>query len=357
MIEKKIQELIAVEVIKILYSRFLSFPDDTSNVRNAPFHLTFLKAFEIRLREKNISEISYLINLSSWLHGLNTSLGQSFFEKTGAILSGGAKKNFTKTSDHRLSITELQKKEISTIITELKNQDKLPNVNEENNRLRKTIDNDEIIEANDFTVDIFIQDDSEITCIEMKSVRPNAGEMRGEKQKILEAKAALMRSYPDKKINFFFGFPFDPTSKYETGYDKQSFLDSLIDGKKYIDKNEFLIASELWDFLSGESNTMEYILHIINSIATPEFKDFFNYLNNIENRSEDDYEEKLSNWFLFSEIELLPIIRKLESLNIPSRIKRKIKQEMFEVNDNGCDYRISRVHEFSNYKLSEKENN
>jgi hypothetical protein len=42
-------------------------------------------------------------------------------------------------------------------------------------------------------------------------VRQNSGEMKGEKQKILEGKAALYRKFPDKEIRFYIGFPFDPT--------------------------------------------------------------------------------------------------------------------------------------------------
>jgi hypothetical protein len=59
---------------------------------------------------------------------------------------------------------------------------------------------------------VFFEDNNSVTAIELKSVKPNSGEMRGEKQKILEGKAALFRKFPQKKIKFYIGFPFDPTA-------------------------------------------------------------------------------------------------------------------------------------------------
>ena len=99
----------------------------------------------------------------------------------------------------------------------------------------------------------------------MKSVRPNSGEGRGEKQKILYAKAALQRLHPDKEIKYYVGFPFDPTSPTPTGYDKARFMNHLIEFKKFFSPSEVLIAGELWDHLSGEVNTMEQLLEIVSA--------------------------------------------------------------------------------------------
>ena len=42
--------------------------------------------------------------------------------------------------------------------------------------------------------------------------------------------------------------------------DKKAFFNYSVDFKKYFESNEVLLAGELWDFLSGDSNTMEQIL-------------------------------------------------------------------------------------------------
>ena len=115
-----VAEKIAIEVIRTLVGRFENFPEDSSNNRNAPFHEAFLKAFENKLNDK-VSDIPFFISLSSWMHGLNTTLGQSFFENVAHILSDGSKVSYTSKNGNLLSVTKSQKDNIADIITNLKN--------------------------------------------------------------------------------------------------------------------------------------------------------------------------------------------------------------------------------------------
>ena len=304
MIKSK-KEKIAFEVIKTLNKRFETFPTDSSNNRNAPFHEAFLNAFSDKLKGK-VSNIPFFISLSSWLHGLNTTLGQSFFENVSHILSDGEKKEFTSTKGTLLNIYQSQKNAIADIITNLKNSTVNPSLSIENEIISAST-KDMYVDANSFTVDVYIEEENKITAIELKSVKPNAGEMRGEKQKILEAKAALFNRYQDKEVKYFLGFPFDPTSDSATGYNKVHFLNSIIDGNKYFALDEILLANELWDLLSGSNDTMESILKIINKIATKEFLKRFNFISESNNRKKEPhtYRNFLKDWFMFSEIELL----------------------------------------------------
>jgi len=298
MLNQEKKELIAREVIRTLKSRFDSFPEDSKNNRNAPFHESFLNAFSDKLKG-NIKDAPYLISLSSWLHGLNTTLGQSFFESVAHILSGGDKKEFTKKKKSSLYISTSQQNEISKIITNLKSKSCTPNVNDENKIIFK-IDKSKVTEAMDFTADNYLENDKVIEAIELKSVKPNSGEMRGEKQKILIAKAALKKRHPSKNILFFIGFPFDPTSPTPTNSDKKRFMDSIIEFNKFFSPDEVLVGDELWDRLSGDKNTMQQILDIINKIATPHFINNYNFLKNSINRAtyQQRYESLLKEWNL-----------------------------------------------------------
>ena len=331
MIEKSKKERIAIEVIKTLFSRFENFPEDASNNRNAPFHEAFLKAFSDKLSNR-VCDIPFFISLSSWLHGLNTTLGQSFFESVAHVLSDGYKKEFTTTRNSVLKVTQTQKRAISNIITELKNDTESPCLNRENNLIFNVSTHPDL-EANSFTIDVYSESETQITAIELKSVRPNSGEMGGEKQKILQAKAALYNKFPGKEINFYIGFPFDPTCNIPTGSNKARFLNYLVDGSKYFALDEVLLANELWDFLSGDTNTMEQILEIINSIATPEFINNYNYLNENSNRINDteNYKKLLQKWSLFREMDLLEnnsII--LQRIRSNSKADRIFKQPIFK---------------------------
>lgn len=253
------------EVVKdILLRRIESFPEIGAEIRNAPFHDAFLECFNDRLGSLNI-ETPYLIAIASWLHGLNTSLGTGF-ENISHILSGGYKRKFTDV--YGLRIKKGQASHIENIIRDLKVGTHLPNKEREDSLVLNFDVRDEEINSLPFTVDTYIEKENEIIAIELKSVRPNSGEGRGEKQKILYGKAALKLKNPGKNIRFLIGFPFDPTSDVPTGYSKERFFDYLIEFKKFFAQDEILIASEFWDFLSGGQNTMEEILDVIAETVT-----------------------------------------------------------------------------------------
>lgn len=247
------------EVKRILESRIESFPEMGSQNRNAPFHDAIMESFKEQFKEFNI-EIPRLVAIASWMHGLSTSLGTGF-ENIAHILSGGYKRKFT--GSFVLKIKKDQAMIIDEIIRQLKSSQVIPSIKREDSLIFNSEYSKEKINALGFTADVFIERKKEIIAIEMKSVRPNSGEGRGEKQKILHGKAALKLLYPNHKIKFFIGFPFDPTSKESTKYNKKRFFDYLIEFKKFFAEEEILIADELWDYLSGTKNTMQEILDTI----------------------------------------------------------------------------------------------
>jgi hypothetical protein len=338
MFSDEIKESIALQVIKTLKKQFDKFPDDFSESRNAPFHKAFLNAFTTRLDGKVESQ-EILISLSSWMHGLNTSLGQSFFENVARILCIGAKKTFKNQK-----IYAKQARIISEIMTDLKNSSHFPNLVREEDLLNAN-SNGKMIETSDFTVDCLNITSDKVIAVELKSVRPNSGEMRGEKQKILTAKAVLNNLYPTKEVKYYFGFPFDPLSDISTGFDKERFLNHLIEGSKFLNKDEFLLSEELWCFLSGDENSMQQILDIIISIATPDFMKKFEFLNTNDSIITNNlrYKEIVEKWFLYGELEIANNIevlkRKAETV---IKANKYINQNPFDddglYNDNRAKY-------------------
>ncbi len=229
-LELKIKEKIAAEVIRTLVSQFDNFPEDASENRNAPFHEAFLSAFSDNF-EKNVSDIPSFISLSSWVHSINTKLGQTFFENIAHHICQGEKREYTSKQFGNLPITQTQRDNIAQIIADLSTSIKKPNLNSDDQLLFNNY-NTNVIDAMDFSADVFILDDNLVTAIELKSVKPNSGEMKGEKQKILEGKAALYRKFPGRQIKFLIGFPFDPTvdtdNEEVTSFNKDRFLGQII---------------------------------------------------------------------------------------------------------------------------------
>ncbi|MDR2126881.1 MAG: TdeIII family type II restriction endonuclease [Prevotellaceae bacterium] len=298
------KEKISIEVIKTMVTARETTPEFD---KNNPFQSAFTKNFSDKLTD-NVSDVPFFISLASWLHGLNTTMGQTFFENVAHILCCGEKREYTSKKDGNLKITKKQQENITKIITDLSNSSRLPNLEYENDLLLQK-DDTPMLTAADFSADVFFENNSSIVAIELKTVKPNSGGMMGEKQKILEGKAALFHKFPNKTIHFYFGFPFDPTvnpkNENVTSFNKARFLNSVINANKFVASNEVLVASELWNFLSGEENTMEHILHIINTIARPDFYQKFQLLTDNTKRNTSEYLKQLQEWNLFSEIELI----------------------------------------------------
>lgn len=340
------KEKIAIQVIRTLHKQFEKFPEDISNNRNAPFHEAFLEAFAQKLEDK-VESIPIFISLSSWMHGLNTSLGQSFFERTAHILCDGTKREFTTKKKTSLEITQTQKATVADIITDLTNGLLVPSLDSENQKLMNQ--NESLLKATDFTADVFFEDADEVVCIEFKTVKPNKGVFKVEKQKVLEGKASLKRIFPDKKITFLIGFPFDPLSDTPCGYDKQRFMSYSVDFRKYFEENEFLLSAELWDFLSGTTQTMEAILSIINSIATVKFLEEFTFLQNRKNATNQKFEyiNLLERWFLKRESHIMEnqdtIFFKISD---DKSLLRIFNQNMFTNSGNYNENRILRLQDY-----------
>lgn len=299
------KEQIALSVIKVLYSRFNSFPSVDGTNRNAPFHTAFMNAFKQKLNGR-VKDVPDFISLSSWMHGLNTSLGQSFFESVAHILCDGEKREFKSKQ-----IYVDQTNAIGEIMTDLKNGVQVPSLSRENSILADNANGAKQTAPN-FTADCFYETNTDVVAIELKSVRPNSGEMRGEKQKVLIGRAVLKALYPNKIVSYLFGFPFDPTADTDTGYDKQRFLRSLVEGGKFVAEDDFMIADEFWSFLASSEGAMQEILEIINRIATPRFMELFEKIQS-KSGSREELRILLNDWYLYSEVEILENVRQTTS--------------------------------------------
>jgi len=286
----------------VLKSRLKAFKEKvetSTSDENNPFREAFLKAFEEKLKGK-VKDSHELQKLASWLHGSSGALGVSFFEKIANELCEGQK---IKSKDLDLKISQSQIAEIGKIIQELNDGRTKPNLKKENKRIF-FCDKEELSPIQEFTFDVFCENDSEIFAIELKTVKPNKGEGKSEKEKILRAKAALKNMYPTKGIRFYLGFPFDPYSSEKTGFDKDKFIKNTVDFNKFFDKKEILLAGELWEKLSGEKKMMTMLLEVIGKIATTNFETKFAML--LENNKKlkhdptarEHFKQQMKDWHL-----------------------------------------------------------
>lgn len=329
--KKKKQEKIAIEIIRVLYQQYECCRENMFETRNASFQRAFLDTFSNKLGVKAL-DIPFYSKLCSLFNGLNITLDQSFYESVAHIFSNGESREFSLKMYGGLKISKTQKENANSIIKKLIRGENEPDLDYENSQLF-FIDDGPLVNAVDFSVDVFINDPERIIAVNLKALRPNSFEIFDEKQKILEGKAALYRKFPDKQIEFYLGFPFDPTHDPNdpTGYDKIRFMKSCKNMNKYFAESEIKIARELWDFLSGDKNTMEQLLEMINEISTIDFMENYKFLESEENRTFQKYSELLQKWYLYSEKELIDndgVIK--EKIKFDTRAKRIYNQRSFK---------------------------
>lgn len=93
----KKKQAIAKVIIKILKSRFDTFPEYASSQRNAPFHKAFLEAFSEKI-DRTGTNLDALISMSSWIHGLNTTIGQVFSRARRTSFATGTSADSSETN-------------------------------------------------------------------------------------------------------------------------------------------------------------------------------------------------------------------------------------------------------------------
>ncbi|MHB8337133.1 MAG: TdeIII family type II restriction endonuclease [Ignavibacteriaceae bacterium] len=338
------KERIALEVIKTLKSKFDDFPEDASDNRNAPFHEAFLQAFKVKI-EKHVTDIPIFVSLASWMHGLNTTLGQSFFENVAHILCDGEKKEF-----ENLMISKEQQSAISDIVASLKNKNRYPNLIKENEEIFYKETNASV-EIPNFSADVYFEEDDKLVLIELKTVKPNSDIFKEQKSKFLNAKSALKNQLPLKNVSFYLGFPFDPLHVKKCGSDKVSFFNYSVDFKKYFDPSEVLLADELWNFLSQEEGTMEEILLIINAIAKSDFMEKFSFIKETRNIEVDKmrYRDILSEWFLNRDLRVIDNYDTIKDIaNKRKNIQRILSKSLFSPKNKYKENRIITLLELLN---------
>lgn len=256
---REVRSSVETIFLRILEKRVETLPADASTVRNAPFHTVLLGAFSKDL-EALTNDIPYLVAVGSWMHGLNTSLG-SGFEAIAHCISGGKKVALRDYSPSRAMVEAC-----NTILVRLDSRT-APHLMREGTALRKACGASPGRDPIDVTVDNLVVRGQVVDAVELKSVRPNKGEGRNEKRRILFGKAALMEKYPRASVSYSVGFPFDPTASKSTEFDKRRFLDHLIDFKRYFSPDEILLGPELWNHLSGTTHTMEELIDLAECAA------------------------------------------------------------------------------------------
>jgi hypothetical protein len=207
--------------------------------------------FLSRLMQDNEKVAAY-----SFIHSLNTILGQSVYEQIAKII---AKPHFdeVKTSyDVKGEITKEENSIITKILQEIKNRTRTANKEKEIKEILECRDNNQ--RKIKIRADLFLKKGDEEFYIEIKTAKPNIDVFVKSKQKLLEWVALK-----NKEVNTILAIPYNPYHPEPyTRFTMQGYFD---------EEKELYVAEKFWDFLGGKG-TYNEVLDIFEEVGK-EFKE------------------------------------------------------------------------------------
>ena len=192
----------------------------------------------------------------SFMHSLNTMLGQSIHEQIAKIIAEPHFDEVKTGYDVEGEMTNEENLTISKILQEIKNKTRTANKEQEIEEILKCSSNDG--RKIKIRADLFLKKGKDEFYIEIKTAKPNIDVFVKSKQKLLEW-VALKK----KKVNTILAIPYNPYHpKPYNRFTMQGYLD---------EEKELYVAERFWEFLGGEG-TYEEVLNIFDEVGK-EFKE------------------------------------------------------------------------------------
>jgi type II restriction enzyme len=207
--------------------------------------------------------------LFSFIHSLNTTFGTSIFEPVAETI---ANLNFESASKQYVMGNEISKaaqEEIQTIVNEL-TMGKLPDKNEEVERIRKVCDKGEFTNLKTVKVDLLIEDcEGVIHLFDLKTAKPNISNFKDFKRTLLEWVAIYLATNPKADIKSYIAIPYNP-------YEPKPYERWTVRGMLDLE-NELMVAAEFWNFL-GQEEIYDELLDYFERVGKelrPEIDEYF----------------------------------------------------------------------------------
>lgn len=205
--------------------------------------------FQYRLLGKN------RMALFSFIHSVNTMLGQSIFEQVGELIAkpraNQAVGQYKKLEGY---ISDQAVLTIDTIMRELRASKRVSNKEKETREVLAVATQGNLGSKIKKRVDLFVKfkDDSE-WYFELKTAKPNINEFTGIKKQLLDWVAIRGSQGAVSELKTIVAIPYNP---YEPEPYERWTLQGLFDLK-----NEVLVGDEFWDLLGGKG-TYEDLLKV-----------------------------------------------------------------------------------------------
>jgi hypothetical protein len=191
--------------------------------------------------------------LYSFVHSVNTMLGQSVFEKVAQII---AIDRFGEAKEHHYVegyLSDNAVLEIDNIMQELKGAKAALSFAEQDRRIKNAASKGKPGKKRKITADLYLKNGNTEYYFEIKTVKPNIDVFVATKVKLLQWKALRYSIKSNVNVKSYICIPYNPEAP-------KSYARWTLQGL-YDLKNEVLVAEEFWDFLGGKG-TYEELLNV-----------------------------------------------------------------------------------------------
>lgn len=239
-------------LILSLRNKFENYKPETSSM---PFHTRLLGKDRMALY--------------SFIQSLNTNFGTSIFEPVAEELALRHFDNIKRQMALANIITKEAQRTIQDIMDSLESGNSKPNKNEEIARILAVSQCGETSTIKPTKVDLFLQKDSNIYLIDIKTAKPNKGGFKEFKRTLLTWVACFAYSNPNFNIQSLIAIPYNP---YEPKPYERWTMAGMLDLN-----SELKVANEFWDFLGG-TGSYELILSVFEEVGCEmreEIDDYF----------------------------------------------------------------------------------
>jgi len=203
------------------------------------------------LTENQKEEIDQLI--SSKIKAKSTSLGMSIYEDVSVIIAKPHCDECFREYSVGGVISKGQEEVIKTIIRELGNKKRQPNIQKEIQAVLKANRKNANAQKSGKIADFYMKKKGKEFYFEIKTVKPNIDVFKESKTKLLEWTARRR-----KKIYLYLAFPYNPY--HPEPYNRFTEANFVKINK------DFLVGEKYWDFLGGK-NTFRQLLNVFDTVG------------------------------------------------------------------------------------------
>ena len=189
----------------------------------------------------------------SFIQSISTTLGMSVYEEVSVILARESADKCFRKYDVVGFLSKEQKSVIDDIVRELRNKERRANIEKEIEEVLQVPPENGKYQKSGEEVDFYMKRGGQEFYFEIKTPKPNIGVIEKTKTQLLEWVAR--RGQP---IRPYLVFPYNP---YHPKPYNRFTLQGLMDPG-----NDFLVAEEYWDFLSGEGTYLD-LLEVFDEVG------------------------------------------------------------------------------------------